>query len=250
LIGFYGNEAEELRNIGYVAECGKSGFEDGIHSLPSPHEKDLIFYDTSRHYWKRKGKRTEMDAGTSLSLVEHIPRVIKRGGWVVCFLDKECKDVKLEMVGLGDIQLEPIPESTRFLPAYNIGQYWDPIMQMLDRFKDSLRVHYSIDRRPHPAKDVQHSLWVDELERGVAFAIKPGEAIGRYLLLPSFESNLHVVKYLLSDVLPELAPDLFPGRGKLDWLDEDHFDPPGIAAVKEKMTTLEKETKQTKHSSG
>lgn len=239
LIDFYAKEVEELRSVGYVVEWGRSGFYDGIHELPSPHEKEVVFYDTSHHSWEPSEERPVVEWKTPKEYVDYIRAVVQRGGWVVCFVDEKCKDNNLSIVGLG-MGLQPIPESKRFLPAKSVSGYFDPVMSVFDRFKDSLLVHYSITG----GGGYRQALMTDELERTVAMAVWAGETRGRYLLLPSFRRNFDVVKYLLSDVLPEAAPHLFPSRENFDWLDEDYFDAPEIASIKENITTLERETEE------
>src|SRR5262249_11537859 len=68
---------------------------------------------------------------------------------------------------------------------------------------------------------------------------RPGE--GLVLFLPDYGEQVGILHELLSDVLPQVAPHLFPFRHDLAWLKEPDFLHPRVLALQNQKAELDRE---------
>lgn len=249
LIDFLSEEVKWLADQGYNAVGGLSGYgyRGQWQYLPAPHEKDIVFYDTSGQRIERKPDEPALidllEYKTPPEFFQYFDRVVERGGWIVAFVGEKCKDRHLSLVRL-DLDLSPIRESTSFEIPDSVDEY-DPLLAVFRRFKDSMRVPFSIGlKQAFRDESIFYELIWDELGRVGGWLITPFRAHGFYLIVPDFGRNIEVVEMLLTEVLPKISPGLFPGREEFAWLAEEWYKFPKVAAIKDKIHALQKETEE------
>lgn len=247
LIDFNNAEVQRIIDQGYNVVRGVSGYgyRGQQQFLPAPHEKDIVFYDTTRQGIRRGEDEAPLEAlleyRTPPEFCQYFDKVVERGGWIVAFVGEKCKDTHLSVVGL-NLNLSLITESTSFEIPNSMDKY-DPLLAVFRRFKDTMRVLYcvGVDEALDKVSFSYELIW-DELGRVGGRLISPYYRNGYYLILPDFGRNIEVVEMLLTEALPEISPGLFPGREEFAWLEEEWYAFPKVVAIKNKMLALWQKT--------
>jgi len=211
--------------MGYNATTGTSGFISKIHYIPSPHEKDVTFYDGSRQRAETAQKPSPVFK-TNFENYRLFGNVVDRGGWVIVFVGPETMEPSLVVVNLhGKVELKVLKDSKDF-------RMTDCVQPPFDVFYQIFKVFHPILPCCQILGTVTWAIVEDELRRPISTLLINPNTKGGYLILPRFQSNLDVVELILSDVLPEVNSQLFPQRPGLDWLSDEFYDSPKVREIR------------------
>lgn len=162
--------------------------------------------------------------------------IFKRGGMCVFFVS-EPQGTLLEQAGFGAVPnnaSKAWPQRTA-LRQHKHAKY-EALNSFVDRWLKIPSVYIGI------ACSVNHIDLVEDTA-GIPYAvlIRDDTSSGLIICLPDYGDRADILNSFLSDLLPELAPRLFPFRYDLSWLKEPEFVHPKTFYLYEKKQTFRDE---------
>jgi hypothetical protein len=168
--------------------------------------------------------------------------VVSRKGVCVFFLSERAAEL------FRGFKYSRLPSRT-LIPGQNAYRLvdttgWEPLKQFIERTFRQATVCIGLHRSGSIDGTFAHVL-VDPTDCPYAVGIATGPPtrrdVGRVLILPDYGENVEVLDLLLSEVLPDLSPHLFPFRHDLAWLKERDFRHPTVPTLEQQKVKVQSE---------
>ena len=100
------------------------------------------------------------------------------------------------------------------------------------------RYECTLERKHRLSEDEWYPLAVNKYGETVSVALRPVDATGFVLVVPQVADKAGLVIDLVREVLPDLAPRLFPHVVGRRWVQQPEYELPGVIQLKEKKDAL------------
>lgn len=257
LVNFPPAVNEELRARGHNSIlCGENGGPNFglLFSKPANEVDILLVRDSNVISGKSEtppvqthtfhGGVSVKDVALPTSLEKYRSVITERGGACAYFVGApDCNLYRTSGFPISlrnDVHLRPSGSAFRIVEQ----NHWIELKSFIERWRNTATTMVGF----MPAKGIQFTPLIEDsshtplsyLTRNIPTNGKPGLT----LCLPDYGDEIATLDELLSQVLPSLAPHLFPFRHDLSWLKEKDFLSPGIKELETEKEAVRLEAKQ------
>ena len=237
LIDFEPKDLEELRGKGFDAGLGITNWKS-LKADPLVLDKDcrIVFYQVLHD-----NPASQVHAGEAAA----VESLVEKGGYVVCFIGPSALFHLTNVVGtIPELGFKDNPTPGAVVPSQD--KLLAPLFLTFSRYIlhafELLPAHYATnwDIELREAERAFKVRVLAQNAEGLPVALLAQRGQGGYLLLPWFgDRNLEVAQFVLREVLPTLAPQLFVAQNH--WLEKAEYQFPELDRLLKQREDVQRE---------
>jgi hypothetical protein len=237
LLDFEPKDLDDLRGKGFDAGLQVTNWKS-LKADPLVLDKDcrIIFYEVLHD-----NPASHVHAGGSAA----VENLVERGGYVTCFIGPSALFHLTNVIGvIPELEYKDNPTPGAVVPGQDkpLDSLFLSFSRHILHAFELLPAHYAtswdIDLR---AADRAFKVRVlAQSADGLPVALLAQRGQGGYLLLPWFgDKNLEVAQFILREILPTLAPQLFAEQGH--WLEKADYQFPELGRLQKQREEVQRE---------